>query len=383
MSKKWRRRICYVLQQDIFFAGLTLRETLEYTAMLRLPEKLPRSEKMRCVDHILDVLDLTSCQHTKIGDYLNRGLSGGEKKRANIASELLTNPSIMLLDEPTSGLDSHAAASLISSLQRYAAQEAKTIVITVHQPSSQMFHMFDRLLLLCHGQTAYFGDVSQVVDHFQDIGLHMKSHYNPADFILEQVKSSPEVRERIIAAARAAKKSPSYPSELNHENNNYSKFVDYKNLHNLLKDDRVVANGGESDWGLNWILEVISLSFSLVSVAEETQSEEGKQLWMETQSHSSSASSDSHQDDDYWLGYPTSFYTQFKVLSQRNFKEARPRMLSRLNWLQTVGLGVMAGALWFQLPKTEESLHDIQGWMFFSQTYWMLFALFGALSSCE
>ncbi|XP_055691964.1 uncharacterized protein LOC129794996 [Lutzomyia longipalpis] len=362
LSKKWRRRICYVLQQDIFFAGLTLRETLEYTAMLRLPDKLPRTEKMRCVDHILEVLELTPCQHTKIGDYLNRGLSGGEKKRANIACELLTNPSIMLLDEPTSGLDSHAATSLISSLQRYAAQEHKTVVITVHQPSSQMFHMFDRLLLLCRGQTAYFGDVNRVVDFFQDIGLTMKSHYNPADFILEQIKSSPEVRDKIIQAARAARKSSSYPSELNQDH--FTKdgvvMVDFRHLHNLLKDERIVANG--------------------VAPIEETQSEEGKQLWMETQSHSSSASSDSH-DGDFWLGYPTSFYTQFKVLSQRNFKEARPRMLSRLNWLQTIGLGMMAGALWFQLPKTEESLHDIQGWMFFSQTYWMLFALFGALSS--
>lgn len=109
---------------------------------------------------------------------------------------------------------------------------------------------------------------------------------------------------------------------------------------------------------------------------------DAKQIWIETQSHSSSASTDS-QDHEFPCGYPTGFWMQFQILSHRNFKYARPRMLSTLNWLQTIVLGVMSGALWFQLPKSEESLHDIQGWMFFSQTYWMLFALFGALSSCK
>ncbi|XP_062121692.1 uncharacterized protein LOC133835546 isoform X3 [Drosophila sulfurigaster albostrigata] len=382
LSKRWRRKIGYVLQEEIFFTQLTLRETVLYTALLRLPESMARAEKLRLVDHILDTLELTCCQQTKFGDYLNRGLSGGEKKRANIACELLTNPLLMLLDEPTSGLDSHSAISLMKVLKRYAQLEQKTIVISVHQPSSQMFHMFDKLLLLHQGRTAYFGEVQNIFRHFEDIGVTIKPHYNPADFVLEQLKSHPDIREKLFVAAReshcnylntinsnsngnALQQSQSQDKSLEKQHNsNLINYVynQYANRHNTTKDCDADEEAAQH----------------LVYSAADSQSNFSSCASSDCQSYSAGKKC---ANDDDWLSYPTRFHTQFSVLSSRNFKEAKPRMLSKLNWFQTIGLALMAGAIWFQLPRTEEFLHDLQGWMFFSQTYWMLFALFGALNS--
>ncbi|CAL1684610.1 unnamed protein product [Lasius platythorax] len=349
-TKRWRRRICYVQQQDVFFPDLTLRQTLEYQARLRLPDTLSHSQKMHCVDHIIEVLDLAACQDTIIGDYTKRGLSGGEKKRTSIACELLTNPSLMLLDEPTSGLDSHSAQALISRLKNYAEQERKSVVVTVHQPSSRMFHSFSKLLLLSRGQVAYYGSTANIGVFFSKIGLTLLPHYNPADFILEQIKGPEEVRERIVAAAKTARQGPDCPTELRPEYN--------PSQHPLC--DQLIQ-------------------YDEHHISHNVKEDEGRTLWLDTQSHASSSASSA--DDDYSWQWPTSFWSQFKVLSERNFQEARPRMLSRLNWLQTVALGLLAGLLWLGLPRTEAALHDIQGWMFFSTTYWMLFAHFGALSS--
>ncbi|XP_076271332.1 ABC transporter G family member E23 isoform X2 [Rhynchophorus ferrugineus] len=356
LSKRWKRKICYVLQQDIFFPDLTLRQTLEYQARLRLPDGMSHVQKMQYVNHIIEVLELNNCQDTIIGDYLKRGLSGGEKKRANIACELLTNPSLMLLDEPTSGLDSHAAHSLMATLKRYAVSEGKTVVITLHQPSSQIFHLCDKLLLLCNGRTAYFGDTCKVVDFFSSVGLNIMPHYNPADFILEQIKGDLDIRQKVIKAAEEMRKSKDYPIELRcHDVPYITEKFDHKIHHGQYP--------------------------SLEQDALNQMEPDVRRLWLDTHSHASSSVSSDTSDGDCYFSWPTCFWTQFKVLSQRNFQEARPRMLSKLNWVQTIGLGILAGLLWFQLERREEALHDIQGWMFFSTTYWMLFSLFGALSS--
>lgn len=90
------------------------------------------------------------CADTRIGGVMLKGISGGERKRTSIGYELITDPSLVLLDEPTSGLDSTTAAKITKILKKEAST-GKTIVATIHQPSSEIFNMFDRLILLHDG----------------------------------------------------------------------------------------------------------------------------------------------------------------------------------------------------------------------------------------
>lgn len=97
-DKSMRKQIAYVMQEDIFFTNLTVKEQLTFTSRLRLPDTVSAVDKAAAVDNVIKTLAIKKCEDTQICL-----VSGGEKKRCNIGTELLTNPSVMLLDEPTSG----------------------------------------------------------------------------------------------------------------------------------------------------------------------------------------------------------------------------------------------------------------------------------------
>jgi len=112
-------------------------------------------------------LNLKKCQDTLIGDpnLGQKGISGGERRRLAFASEIITNPGILFCDEPTSGLDSFMAMTIVESM-KHLAQQGKTIICTIHQPSSEIFECFDTLYLMAEGRLAYSGSLENAVDFF-------------------------------------------------------------------------------------------------------------------------------------------------------------------------------------------------------------------------
>ncbi|KAL1121443.1 hypothetical protein V6Z11_D01G232700 [Gossypium hirsutum] len=146
-SKFLKSRIGFVTQDDVLFPHLTVKETLTYAARLRLPKVLTRQQKEKRAVDVIYELGLERCQDTMIGGSFVRGVSGGERKRVCIGNEIIINPSLLFLDEPTSGLDSTTALRTIQTLQDIA-EVGKTVITTIHQPSSRLFHKFDKLILL-------------------------------------------------------------------------------------------------------------------------------------------------------------------------------------------------------------------------------------------
>jgi ATP-binding cassette, subfamily G (WHITE), member 2, SNQ2 len=185
LSSDFQRNTGFVEQMDLHETTATIREALEFSALLRQERDVPKAEKLAYVDTVIKVLELEDIQ-----DAIISSLGVEQRKRLTIGVELAAKPSLLLfLDEPTTGLDSQSAFSIIRFLKKLS-HAGQAIVCTIHQPSSMLIQQFDMILALNpRGNTFYFGAVgengSAAVDYFAARGVHCPPEKNIAEFILE------------------------------------------------------------------------------------------------------------------------------------------------------------------------------------------------------
>ncbi|KAK1435971.1 hypothetical protein QVD17_01744 [Tagetes erecta] len=325
-----KRRTGFVTQDDVLYPHLTVTETLLFTAMLRLPTSLTHDEKVNHVDRVIAELGLTRCRNSMIGGPLFRGISGGEKKRVSIGQEMLINPSLLLLDEPTSGLDSTTAQRIMTTIKRLASG-GRTVITTIHQPSSRIYHMFDKLVLLSEGSQIYYGPASTALEYFSSIGFSTSVTVNPADILLDLANGiSPDT------------------------------VHDYEqgdNAEDALKSARQkLVTCFETNLQTRREADVYELD-----VCNYYQEKERLIIG-------------SHTRPEQWC---TSWWHQFKVLIRRGIRERRFEAFNKLRIFQVVSVAILAGLLWWHTPTSH--IADRIGMLFFFSVFWGFYPLYNAV----
>ncbi|KAI3820574.1 hypothetical protein L1987_08122 [Smallanthus sonchifolius] len=314
-SSVMKRNTGFVTQDDVLYPHLTVTETLIFTALLRLPNSLTTQQKITHAEEIINQLGLTRCKNSIVGSPSLRGVSGGERKRVSIGQEMLINPSLLFLDEPTSGLDSTTAQRIVSTLWDLA-RGGRTIVMTIHQPSSRLFYMFHKVLLLSEGNPLFFGKGSEVMSYFDSVGFSPSVAMNPSDFLLDLANGIPsDDSSQDDQSAVKRKLVLAYKSNLS---------------------DSLKAETLEYEDKVNDVLDL--------------------------------------KKSERWT---TTWFQQFTILLRRDLKERRHESFDGLKIAQVVIISFLCGLLWWQ--SNAAHIQDQSGLLFFYTGFWGFFPLFQAI----
>lgn len=341
-SKSLKSRIGFVTQDDVLYPHLTVKETLTYVARLRLPKTLTREEKDQRALDVIDELGLERCQDTMIGGAFVRGVSGGERKRVSIGNEIIINPSLLFLDEPTSGLDSTTALRIIDTLH-HIAEAGKTVITTIHQPSSRLFLKFDKLILLGKGSLIYFGKSCEAMVYFSSIGCSPLIAMNPAEFMLD--------------LANGNVTDISVPSEL---------------------EDRVqieLNSESETKYGSNPTPALVHEY--LVEAYETRVAENEKKKLMDPIPIDDEIKNKVNSKKREW---GASWCEQYSILFCRGLKERKHDYFSWLRITQVLATATILGLLWWQSGvNSPRELKEQAGLLFFIAVFWGFFPVFTAI----
>ncbi|KAL6645478.1 hypothetical protein ACP70R_017086 [Stipagrostis hirtigluma subsp. patula] len=339
-----RRMIGFVTQDDVLFTHLTVKETLTYAALLRLPRTMTRQQKEERAMDIIYELGLERCQDTMIGGSFVRGVSGGERKRVCIGNEILINPSLLFLDEPTSGLDSTTALRIVQLLHDIA-EDGKTVVTTIHQPSSRLFHKFDKLILLGKGCLLYFGKASEAMPYFQSIGCTPLIAMNPAEFLLDLANGN---TNDVSVPSELDDKVHMENQNLENDNSKNDHKPSAQDVHEYLVDayeTRVAYKEKKK------LLAPLPISDDMKASITSSKREWG-----------------------------TSWWQQYCILFCRGIKERRHDYLSWMRITQVIATSIILGLLWWHSdPSTLKGLEDQAGLLFFIAVFWGFFPVFTAI----
>ncbi|PWY89778.1 ATP-binding cassette transporter [Aspergillus heteromorphus CBS 117.55] len=206
LDSSFQRKTGYVQQQDLHLATSTVREALRFSALLRQPKSVSKSDKHKHVEEVIEMLNMQDFASAIVGTP-GEGLNVEQRKLLTIGVELAAKPALLIfLDEPTSGLDSQSSWAICSFLRKLA-DHGQAVLSTIHQPSALLFQEFDRLLFLAKGgRTVYFGDIgpqsSTLLDYFEANGARACGpSENPAEYMLE-----------IIGAGASGKATKDWPA---------------------------------------------------------------------------------------------------------------------------------------------------------------------------
>ncbi len=214
--------IGYVPQDDTLIPELKVLQSLHYSLRLGYPD-MKASVRQKLIESVLEGMGFTTGSrlekllHTKIGSPEQRGLSGGERRRVNIAHELVRNPLLLFLDEPTSGLSSVDSEHVVSLLKDICTERKVTVLMTIHQPSGPIFNLLDKLLLVnTGGNIVYFGPASDVVSHFREHSEE-STEGNPAEYVLRVLANKGSWKSPLSPEELCQKQQSSAPDENEHQ----------------------------------------------------------------------------------------------------------------------------------------------------------------------
>jgi len=317
----------FVEQDDLLFSNLTVSESIRFSGNLRLPRSLTAAEKEERVQNVIAELGLRKVESTYIGGPMVRGVSGGERKRVSIALELIRDVKVLLLDEPTSGLDSFMAYNVMQTLRDLARTKNITVITTIHQPRSQIWSMFDKLLLLSEGEAMFSGVANDALDYFARQGYACPDLFNPADFVLDLVsidyrsKEAEEETKKRVAALSSAFRS-NFGSE---------------------KEEPVEVETPDAKTPLKGAkIEDVGHTLNLSPTAKLS--------------------------------------SQFYYLAERAIKQiARDKLSTMIKLFQTVFFTLLIGFVYFQMGNDQQSIQNRAGLLFFAVVNQSLGNIFGVI----